>query len=169
MFNHPAWAVDSSSSGPPAKGIPQIQVNPTKVFDHQSHPVYIFNSATILPCPRIVVCRDMLALKTKDGATFESGLGGLQSRAGSCNEMGFTCSHALSALPNALSSVVGDRKSELRLTCLWYYPYLKCRCDRVRRRRPRCRCRAYRRTAKFLPSLTHSPICQIMALLSRGR
>ena len=39
MFHHPAWAVGTYSSGPPAGGTPQIQVNPTKVLDHQSHPV----------------------------------------------------------------------------------------------------------------------------------
>ena len=33
------WAVGTYSSGPPAGGTPQIKVNPTKVLDHQSHPV----------------------------------------------------------------------------------------------------------------------------------
>ena len=30
MFHHPAWAVGSYSSGPPAGGTPQIQVNKTQ-------------------------------------------------------------------------------------------------------------------------------------------
>ena len=42
MFHHPAWEVDSRSSGLPAKGTPQTQANPTKVFDHQSHSVVIW-------------------------------------------------------------------------------------------------------------------------------
>ena len=49
MFHHPAWAVDSCSSGPPAIGTLQIQVNPTKVLDHQSHPVSQYPNISALP------------------------------------------------------------------------------------------------------------------------
>ena len=38
MFHHPAWAVGSYSSGPPAGGTPKIYVNSSKVLDHQSPP-----------------------------------------------------------------------------------------------------------------------------------
>ena len=37
-----AWVVDSCCSGPSAMGTLQIQVNPTKVLDHQSHPVHTY-------------------------------------------------------------------------------------------------------------------------------
>ena len=33
MFHHPAWAVGSYSSGPPAGGTPKIKVNPTQVYE----------------------------------------------------------------------------------------------------------------------------------------
>ena len=39
MWNVPPSSL--GSSGPPAKGTPQIQVNPTKAFKDQSHPVLI--------------------------------------------------------------------------------------------------------------------------------
>ena len=39
MFRHPAGAVCSYSAGLPARGTPQIEVNPTKVHDRNCHPV----------------------------------------------------------------------------------------------------------------------------------
>ena len=39
MFHHPAWAVGSYSSGPPAEGTPQILVNPTQVHEQMRHAV----------------------------------------------------------------------------------------------------------------------------------
>ena len=37
-FHLSAWAIDICNRGIAAEGTPQIQVNPTKVSDHQSHP-----------------------------------------------------------------------------------------------------------------------------------
>ena len=39
MFHHPAWAVDSYSSGPPARETPKILVNPTQVREQMPNPV----------------------------------------------------------------------------------------------------------------------------------
>ena len=41
MFHHPAWAEGIYRSGPPARGTPQIQVNPTKFREEMGHPVHI--------------------------------------------------------------------------------------------------------------------------------
>ena len=56
-FHHPACSVGSYSSGPPADGTPQIQVNPTKVLDQQSHPVDTHAHRRKLPVPgRPILC-----------------------------------------------------------------------------------------------------------------
>ena len=40
MLHPPAWAVGSYSSSPPARGTPQIYVNPTQARDQMRHPVF---------------------------------------------------------------------------------------------------------------------------------
>ena len=41
MFHHPAWAVGSYNSCPPARGTSQIQVNQTQLRNHQNQPVQV--------------------------------------------------------------------------------------------------------------------------------
>ena len=55
MFHHTTWAVGSCSSGPPAKGTPQMLVNPTQVRDLLGHPVQRFSSSRSL-CFVMFIC-----------------------------------------------------------------------------------------------------------------
>ena len=75
MFHHPAWAVGSYSSGPPADGTPQIKVNPTQVLGQMNHPVDTVHKSK-KPYLNVLadLLGDLLALLVVDGLADRLGM-----------------------------------------------------------------------------------------------